>query len=70
MRPLLGTLAVSSDLQAMTSPGISSMMREVHSTMESAGPFTFQCDLVASRICTLSMLSMNSGRLRKSRQKS
>ena len=42
MRPLFGTSASSVELHAMASPGESSVMVESHSTVLSAGPFTFQ----------------------------
>src|SRR5689334_13101794 len=69
-RPLFCTRASSTELQAMTSPGTSSVIIESHSKSVPAGPRTFQCDRLPSRMVTLSMFSMNSGRLRKSRQKS
>jgi hypothetical protein len=48
MRPLLGTLAPSTDFHAITSPGRSSMSTESHSTVVPAGAFTFQCDFLES----------------------
>ena len=54
----------------MSSPGTSSVMTESHSTVGSGrGPHHPVRALVVHDV-TLSMFSMNSGRLRKSRQKS
>jgi hypothetical protein len=69
-RPLLSTLAPSTDRQAITSPGTSSVICESHSRSAPAGPRTTQWERLPSMTSTASMFSMNSGRLRKSRQKS
>ena len=60
--------APSADRQRCSSPGISSVITRVPFDGRTRRALTTQCERRSSRTVTLSMFSMNSGRLRKSRQ--